>query len=116
MKKINEIALFTQNVEAAGDFYGQVLGTAPVYRGSDIVIFDVAGVQLLIHKKYPQEPGQPANEDHFALGVPDLAACAREIEGKGLAFELDPQTYDWGFSAYLRDPDGRLVEIHQLEK
>lgn len=38
------------------------------------------------------------------------AACQVLIE-HGLTFEAPPQDYYWGRSAYLRDPDGHLVEI-----
>jgi catechol 2,3-dioxygenase-like lactoylglutathione lyase family enzyme len=31
----------------------------------------------------------------------------------GCALLLEPRDYSWGRSAYLRDPDGRLVELAQ---
>ena len=56
----------------------------------------------------------PPNEDHFALAVDDLNAACAELVAHGLAFVLEPRDYPWGRSAYLRDPDGRLVELAQL--
>ena len=58
--------------------------------------------------------GGPPNEDHFALGVSDLDAAAAELAADGLTFLVEPRDYDWGRSAYLRDPDGRLVELSQV--
>ena len=31
----------------------------------------------------------------------------------GFVIEAGPHDYHWGRSACLRDPDGRLVELHQ---
>jgi catechol 2,3-dioxygenase-like lactoylglutathione lyase family enzyme len=31
----------------------------------------------------------------------------------GLVLRVEPRDYPWGRSAYLRDPDGRLVELAQ---
>jgi catechol 2,3-dioxygenase-like lactoylglutathione lyase family enzyme len=31
----------------------------------------------------------------------------------GLRLLVEPRDYPWGRSAYLRDPDGRLVELAQ---
>jgi catechol 2,3-dioxygenase-like lactoylglutathione lyase family enzyme len=56
----------------------------------------------------------PPNEDHFALAVDDLNAACDALVARGLILELEPRDYPWGRSAYLRDPDGRLVELAQL--
>ena len=46
----------------------------------------------------------PPNVDHVAFRVSDL-----ESDAARLGAEADD--YPWGRSAYLRDPDGRLVEL-----
>ena len=51
----------------------------------------------------PQE-GMPPNEDHFALRVGDV-----DVEARRLGTEA--RDYDWGRSAYIVDPDGRIVEL-----
>ena len=45
-----------------------------------------------------------ANVDHFALRVADVDAEAARLG-------TEANDYDWGRSAYLTDPDGRLVEL-----
>ena len=40
------------------------------------------------------------------------AACER-LTQQGLTVEIPPNDYDWGRSAYLRDPDGHLIELSQ---
>ena len=57
--------------------------------------------------------GLPA-EDHIAFAVEDLERACLEAEASGLRCEVPRRTYEWGKSAYLRDPDGRLVELHEL--
>ena len=55
----------------------------------------------------------PPNEDHVAVSVEDLdSMCAALVTG-GLVLLVGPRDYPWGRSAYLRDPDGRLVELAQ---
>jgi catechol 2,3-dioxygenase-like lactoylglutathione lyase family enzyme len=55
----------------------------------------------------------PPNEDHYALVVDDLRASCNALRARGLDLLVEPQGYPWGRSAYLRDPDGRLVELAQ---
>ena len=67
---------------------------------------------LLIHEAGPSESGGPANKDHVAIGVEDVDGAAARLRESGIAVD-DPQTYYWGRSAYLHDPDGRMLELHQ---
>jgi len=43
---------------------------------------------------------------------PQLFEKAMQIVRKA---RVEPRDYQWGRSAYLRDPDGRLVELAQTE-
>ncbi len=47
------------------------------------------------------------------VSVPDVDAAGRALRALGYAFAVEPRDYPWGRSAYLRDPDGRLVEATQ---
>lgn len=115
MNKLVEIALFTNKVDQTVEFYRDLLDSEPEYRGANMAIFDVSGVKLLIHEKGEAAAGMPPNEDHFAFGVQDLDASASAASLKGLQLELAPELYDWGRSAYLRDPGGRLIELSETE-
>ena len=46
----------------------------------------------------------PPNVDHFALRVADVDEEAGRLG-------TEAKDYPWGRSAYLEDPDGRLVEL-----
>jgi catechol 2,3-dioxygenase-like lactoylglutathione lyase family enzyme len=113
MKGLAEIALFTEDVDGASDFYRGVIGAPPVAEWPGGAIFDVGDAKLLVHERSAAMADGPPNEDHFAISVDDLdATCATLVSG-GFTFLVDARDYPWGRSAYLRDPDGRLVELAQ---
>lgn len=99
-----EIALFTPVVEAAVEFYGRVLSREPASSWPGGATFDLDGITLLIHVQGEQGEGMPPNVDHVAFRVSDLESDAERLGAEAA-------DYPWGRSAYLRDPDGRLVEL-----
>jgi catechol 2,3-dioxygenase-like lactoylglutathione lyase family enzyme len=123
--QIVEIALFTQKVIELTDFYERLLGQPPDVDVKGMSEFSLGGLTLRIHvadisrpspSKRPDGNNFPSNEDHFAFGVEDLNDAARSARERGIVFEVEPTDFDWGRSAYLRDPDGRLVELSQLRE
>lgn len=113
MSGLAEIALFTDDVEGVAAFYRELVGAPPVAEWPGGALFAVGDGKLLVHERAGAMADGPPNEDHFAIAVEDLdAACAALSEG-GLKLLVEPRDYPWGRSAYLRDPDGRLVELGQ---
>jgi catechol 2,3-dioxygenase-like lactoylglutathione lyase family enzyme len=108
-----EIALFTDHVEETRAFYQRLLGETPEAEWPGGAVYVAGTLKLLVHQRAGQPEGGPPNEDHVALGVPDLEATCDELRGHGVALLVEPRDYPWGRSAYLRDPDGRLVELGQ---
>ena len=113
-RAVAEVALFTDDVESAKGFYAELLGTSPLADWPGGAIFAAGGAKILVHERAGGIEDGPPNEDHFALAVEDLNAACDELVARGLTLELEPRDYPWGRSAYLRDPDGRLVELAQL--
>jgi catechol 2,3-dioxygenase-like lactoylglutathione lyase family enzyme len=110
---IGEVALFTDDVAGVAAFYGALVGAAPVAEWPGGALFAVGDGKLLVHERAATLNEGPPNEDHFAFAVDDLdGVCAALVE-HGVAFLAGPRDYPWGRSAYLRDPDGRLVELVQ---
>lgn len=106
MRRVVEIALFTDDPDGLAAFYGRLLDAEPAQRWEGGAIFELDGTKLLIHKS------DPGSRDHIAIGADDVDAVAGDLRAAGI--ELDgPQDYYWGRSAYLTDPDGRLVELHR---
>ncbi len=51
--------------------------------------------------------------DDVEASVVDLDEVCDELRAQGTWLMVKPRDYPWGRSAYLRDPDGRLVELTQ---
>lgn len=112
-REVVEVALFTDGVEAAKAFYERLVGGVPESEWPGGAIFSGGGVKVLVHERAEAMEGGPPNEDHVAFGVADLDAACAELRDLGFSFLVEPHDYPWGRSAYLRDPDGRLVELAQ---
>jgi catechol 2,3-dioxygenase-like lactoylglutathione lyase family enzyme len=105
-----EIALFTDDVDGLRRFYDGLSAPRPRRPGRGRV-YAAGGVKLLLHERAGASPDGPPNEDHVALGVPDVDVACDALRERGFALLFEPRDYPWGRSAYLRDPDGRLVEL-----
>jgi catechol 2,3-dioxygenase-like lactoylglutathione lyase family enzyme len=114
MAQLCEVAIFTDRVDETLEFYRLLLATDPLWRSADGGQFSSGQVKVLVHRSMPRAPGMPPNETHVAVGVADVDAAAAALLRAGLAIVAGPADYDWGRSAYLRDPDGRLVEVTRV--
>ena len=112
--QLTEIAFFTTDVTAQVDFYRRLLDLDPAVASTDMAIFMVGDTKLFIHRTYSPAPGDLPPENHTAFAVADLDAVCRALVARGLTLEVAPNDYYWGRSAYLRDPDGHLIELTQL--
>jgi len=114
--KLIELAYFTPNVAEMTTFYRTLLGTDPVAQSSDMVIFMTGHTKIFIHRTYAPSPGDLPPENHTAYEVPDVDEACAALTQQGLTIEVPPKDYYWGRSAYLRDPDGHLIELIQVQK
>jgi catechol 2,3-dioxygenase-like lactoylglutathione lyase family enzyme len=113
MRAVAEIALFTDDVGVATGFYRSLLGAVPVAEWPGGAIFVAGDSKLLVHERSAAMDDGPPNEDHLAFSVADLDAACDDLRAHGVALLVEPREYAWGRSAYLRDPDGRLVELSE---
>jgi catechol 2,3-dioxygenase-like lactoylglutathione lyase family enzyme len=111
--QLTELAFFAQDVPSMTAFYRGLLGAEPVHQSADLAIFNHQGLQILIHRTYNPGPDDLPPENHFAFAVTDVDATCASLAAGGMKIELPPRDYDWGRSAYLRDPDGHLIELQQ---
>ncbi len=109
--KLHELAYFTDNVKGMADFYRGLLGAQAVAQSDDMAIFMSGGTKIFIHRDYPPAEGELPANNHIAFAVEDVDAACNTLLQHGLTPEVPPRDYYWGRSAYLRDPDGHLVEI-----
>ncbi len=119
MRPLVELALFTKDVPALAAFYEQLLGGTPAFQSEQMALFQLDGLDILIHHQEPTDSvyevsaDGPPNEDHFAIGVKELDSVWTDGGLRDAPGAIDPGAYPWGRSAYTRDPDGRLVEIKE---
>lgn len=109
MPRIAEVALFTRDVAGLAAFYERVLGRPPNSSSDSHASFDLDGTTLFIHDMGDGDHEGAPNADHVAFAV-DQDAAAERARSAGLDV-IGPRDFYWGRSAYLRDPDGRAVEL-----
>jgi catechol 2,3-dioxygenase-like lactoylglutathione lyase family enzyme len=114
--RLHEITIFTDDVDSVADFYQRLLDAEPVHREDGLVIFTVGDVKILIHLRYVPAPGWLPCENHVCFAVNDLDNTVAQLGNCGIRIEIPPRKYEWGRSAYLRDPDGHLLELHECKK
>lgn len=101
-----------RDVDAALAFYTEVLGMTVRDDRPDFPFggawLDVAGQQLhLIEADVPDDRGQ-----HFAVHVDDLDATVAELRARGVDVG-DPGPVGPSRQAFLHDPSGNRVELHE---
>ncbi|NJN80195.1 MAG: VOC family protein [Anaerolineales bacterium] len=109
--KLIEIAKFTNNVSELSTFYRTLLNAEPVTESLDMAIFMAGETKIFIHKMYQQGADDLPPENHIAFAVDDVDKTCDDLQKQGLKIEILPKDYYWSRSAYLRDPDGQLIEI-----
>jgi catechol 2,3-dioxygenase-like lactoylglutathione lyase family enzyme len=108
-----EVALFTDDVATSTAFYRDLVGSDPVAEWPGGAIFALGEAKLLVHERARGMDDGPPNEDHVAMSVLDLDGACAALTARGVELLIEARDYPWGRSAYLRDPDGRLVELAQ---
>jgi catechol 2,3-dioxygenase-like lactoylglutathione lyase family enzyme len=108
-----EVALFTDDVDRLRAFYEHVLGRAPEASWPGGAVYAAGAVKLLVHERAGAAEEGPPNEDHVAIDVESVDGACAKLRKNGIELLVEARDYPWGRSAYLRDPDGRLVELAQ---
>lgn len=111
--KLTELAVFTDDVDDVAGFYRRLLGDEPARHGDGCAQFTDGDTTVLVHELYEPEDNPLPPETHVAFRVDDLDATCDELQSRGLTLEVPPRDFDWGRSAYLRDPAGNLVELSE---
>lgn len=112
---LHHVSLNVDDVVAALCFYSDVLGLVPRPDRPDLPFggawLDAGGQQVhLIEGRPPPGLGQ-----HFALQVGDLDAAVSELRGRGVKVS-DPRPVGSSRQAFVTDPAGNLVELHQARR
>lgn len=109
--KLVELAFFTDNVQQMTEFYRSFLGAEAVAKSEDMAIFMSGETKIFIHRKYEPVEGDLPPENHTAFAAEDVDETCQALTQQGLTLEVPPKEFYWGRSAYLRNPDGYLIEV-----
>jgi catechol 2,3-dioxygenase-like lactoylglutathione lyase family enzyme len=115
---VDFVTVATQDIAAAEEFYGTVLGL-PVgarYGKMPGVEFETGSLTLAVVQSDAFGMQFAANPSPIALHVDDVEAARSELESRGVTFAAD--TLDTGVChmAFFRDPDGNALMLHHRYK
>jgi lactoylglutathione lyase len=116
--------LVVADPDRSREFYRSLLGGQVLLEG-DPVIMKVANTWLTLTTPggpTDDKPGvslsTPADPGHASgfinVRVADIASFYKECLSKGAEFLTEPKDHGREIRAYLRDPDGHLIEVGQV--
>ena len=115
--------LVVSDQDRSRDFYASVFG-AKVVLERDPVIMRLANSWLILNVGGGPTDDKPAvtlappddpdrTSAFLNLRVADIAACHAEWSARGAEFLTEPKDHASEIRAYIRDPDGHLIEVGQ---
>ena len=115
--------LVVSDQDRSRDFYSRVFG-AKVVRERDPVILRVANTWLILNvgggptdDKPTVTLSTPTDPNHTSafmnIRVADIAHAYGEWSARGAQFLTEPKDHGFEIRAYIRDPDGHLIEVGQ---
>jgi catechol 2,3-dioxygenase-like lactoylglutathione lyase family enzyme len=117
------IVLIVEDLDRALHFYTRVLGLRLGHRSGDYAQLDTSGTRLALYTRSAMAETlsiplavAAANAPGFEIGfkVADVDAAFSELVARGASAVVPPTNRFWGQrTAYVRDPDGHLVELAQ---
>lgn len=117
------VILIVEDLDRTLAFYTEVLGLRPGHRSGDFAQLDTGATRLGFYTRRAMtetlgialEP-PAANAPGFEIGfkVADVDAAYATLLARGATPLTPPTTRPWGQrTAYVRDPDGHLIELAQ---
>ena len=115
--------LVVSDQDRSRDSYSRVFG-AKVVRERDPVILRVANTWLILNvgggptdDKPTVTLSTPTDPNHTSafmnIRVADIAHAYEEWSARGAQFLTEPKDHGFEIRAYIRDPDGHLIEVGQ---
>ena len=120
--KIHKIAIITDDIEGAVEFYTQKLGLSVVERfanedDEDYVFLDAGGILLEL---MPQKSmGQDCGFHHISFDVDSVEDSARELKDKGVAITKEPFEVGGGTGitlGFFEGPNQLNLQLFHREK
>ena len=114
VKGTDFVAISTKDLDAAVEFYRDVLGLPESYRWGEFpgVEFETGNLTIALMQSEAFGLEAQANNHPITFRVDDVEAAQAELESKGVTFE--GEIIDSGVckQTFFRDPDGNALGIH----
>lgn len=117
------IILIVDDLDRTLDFYTHVLGLRLGHRSGEFAQLNTGVTRLGFYTRKAMtravgisltKPTPDAAGFEIGFKVADVDAAYEELIGKGVAPATPPTSRPWGQrTAYVRDPDGHLIELVQ---
>ena len=115
--------LIVDDVDASRDFYTQVFGATVVIERAPAIL-KLANTWIIINEgggptddKPTVTAAPPADPDHLSgfmnFRVADIADAYATWSARGAEFLTEPKDHGAEIRAYIKDPDGYLIEVGQ---
>ena len=122
VQKIHKIAVVSDDIEAAVEFYTQKMGLTGVERfanedDEDYVFLDAGGILLEL---MPQKSmGHPPGFHHISFEVDSVAASAQELKDRGVTITKEPFDVGGGTGislGFFEGPNELNLQLFHREK
>ncbi len=123
--RIGHLAYRVANMKETMSFYTEILGFRHAFgltddQGKPWIEYLLTPDGRFVELFYPDTEGVPQlgrSYMHLCLEVDDCVAAVSELRSKGIAITSDVRRGKSGnYQAWIKDPDGRDIEIMQLEE
>jgi hypothetical protein len=105
--KLARIILFTGQLEAMSQFYGEVLRLKMISKEKGWMEFDAGGARIALHSG-PASPGKKGPK--IVFHAEDVAALRQELVGRGASFGK-VRDGDLFCLCDGKDPDGNPIQL-----
>ena len=120
--KIHKIAIITDDIEGAVEFYTQKLGLSVVERfanddDDDYVFLDAGGILLELMPR--KTMGQDSGFHHISFDVDSVEDSAGELKDKGVPMTVDPFEVGGGTGitlGFFEGPNQMKLQLFHREK
>ena len=117
------VILIVEDLDRSLAFYTEVLGLKLGHRSGDYAQLDTGATRVALYARNAmaktlgmslETPSSKAPGFEIGFKVDDVDAAVEELLAHGAAPVVPPTDRFWGQrTAYIRDPDGHLIELAQ---
>ena len=110
------VAVTTANLDSARVFWSQGMGCAITEdKPGEFFMADVGGLRLCVDRADGTAHKSPGSDPIIGLKVKSVRDALLTFSRRGITIERGPVNTERGAYAELRDPDGRLIVVTEMD-